>query len=202
MAKTAVITGSGRGLGLAMAKVFRAKGFNVVVSDFNEANLANAVKELNDMNGLFSGVTGELADVTSLSDLEYLWNKAVQTYGAVDIWINNAGVNQPMVPMWELTKEQMDIIVDIDLKGAMYGCRTAINGMNKQGYGCVYCIEGFGSNDAVQLGLTVYGASKRAVKSPSPGDRTVPWNCRKKQKRSTTSWATDRKRSPHSWWKG
>lgn len=75
MAKTAVITGSGRGLGLAMAKVFRAKGFNVVVSDFNEANLANAVKELNGMNGLFSGVTGVLADVTSLSDLEYLWTK-------------------------------------------------------------------------------------------------------------------------------
>ncbi len=169
MAKTAVITGSGRGLGLAMAKVFRAKGFNVVVSDFNEANLADAVKELNGMNGLFSGVTGVLADVTSLSDLEYLWDKAVQTYGAVDIWINNAGVNQPMVPMWELTKEQMDIIVDIDLKGALYGCRTAINGMNKQGHGCVYCIEGFGSNDAVQLGLTVYGASKRAVKYLTAG---------------------------------
>ena len=52
MTKTVVITGSGRGLGLAMARVFRSKGFNVVVSDFNETNLSNGVRELNDMNGL------------------------------------------------------------------------------------------------------------------------------------------------------
>lgn len=169
MSKTAVITGSGRGLGLAMAREFRANGFNVVLSDFNEANLSDGVKELNSHNGPFDGVTGVRADVTSLTDLEHLWDCAVEKYGKVDIWINNAGVNQPMVPLWELTKEQMDIIVDIDLKGAMYGCKTAISGMNRQGYGCVYCIEGFGSNDATQLGLTAYGASKRAVKYLTAG---------------------------------
>ena len=93
-----------------------------------------------------------------------LWDAAKNTFGTVDVWVNNAGVNQPMVPFWELTKEQMDLLIDIDLKGTMYGCKTAIEGMNEQGFGCVYCLEGFGSNDATQLGLTAYGTAKRGVK--------------------------------------
>ena len=161
--KTAVITGSARGLGFEMAKRFRAHGFNVVLSDFNVENLKKAEAALKAEPGK-TGVAAVPANVTLPEDLDNLWNEAVKAFGGVDVWINNAGVNQPMVPLWELTKNQMDIVVDIDLKGAMYGCKTAINGMNKQGYGCVYCIEGFGSDDATQLGLTAYGASKRGVK--------------------------------------
>ena len=158
-----VITGSARGLGYEMAKQFRQHGWDVCLSDFNVENLAKAEVSLAEIKG-----TGKIkavpANVTSPDDLENLWTEAKDAFGQVDIWINNAGVNQPMVPVWELTKQQMDIVVDIDLKGAMYGCKTAINGMNAQGFGQVYCIEGFGSDDATQVGLTAYGTSKRAVK--------------------------------------
>lgn len=161
--KTAIITGSARGLGFEMAKVFHANDFNVVLSDFNIENLNKAVENLKTLPGN-GGVIGVPANVTIPEELENLWNEGKKAFENVDVWINNAGVNQPMVPLWELTKEQMDIVVDIDLKGAMYGCKAAINGMKEQGYGCVYCIEGFGSNDATQLGLTAYGSSKRGVK--------------------------------------
>ncbi len=161
--KTAVITGSARGLGFEMAKVFQKNGWNVVLSDFNVENLEKAEATLKAEKSK-AGVLAVPANVTLPEDLENLWKEAVAAFGAVDVWINNAGVNQPMVPVWELTKEQMDIVIDIDLKGAMYGCKTAINGMNKQGFGAVYCIEGFGSDDATQLGLTAYGSSKRGVK--------------------------------------
>ena len=161
--KTVVITGSARGLGFEMAKNFRNHNFNVVLSDFNIENLQKAESELKTLKGK-GGVIGVPANVTSPAELDNLWNEGIKAFGEIDVWINNAGVNQPMVPVWELTKEQMDIVIDIDLKGAMYGCKTAINGMKKQGHGCVYCIEGFGSNDATQYGLTAYGTSKRAVK--------------------------------------
>lgn len=161
--KTVVITGSAKGLGYEMAKCFRKSGFNVVLSDFNVENLDKAEENLKKEPGC-TGVVAVPANVTSLEELDHLWKESINAFGSVDVWINNAGVNQPMVPVWELTKKQMDIIVDIDLKGAMYGCKTAINGMKEQGYGCVYCIEGFGSDDATQLGLTAYGTSKRAVK--------------------------------------
>lgn len=161
--KTAVITGSARGLGFEMAKVFRKSGWNVVLSDFNVENLKKAEAELKASKGK-TGVLAVPANVTVPEELETLWTEAKNGFGSVDVWINNAGVNQPMVPLWELTKQQMDIVVDIDLKGAMYGCKVAINGMKEQGYGSVYCIEGFGSDDATQLGLTAYGASKRGVK--------------------------------------
>jgi NAD(P)-dependent dehydrogenase (short-subunit alcohol dehydrogenase family) len=163
MRKTAVITGSAQGLGFEMAKQFRSHGFNVVLSDVNEEKLADAASELNKLNGPYNGVAFTPCNVTDMEELENLWQTAVDAFGSVNVWVNNAGVNQPMVPLWQLEKKQMDILVDIDLKGAMYGCRTAISHMAKQGFGCVYCIEGFGADNATQLGLTAYGAAKKGV---------------------------------------
>lgn len=163
MPKTAVITGSAQGLGFEMAKQFRINGFNVVISDVNKEKLSKAEETLHGMNGPYPGILSVLCNVTDPADLENLWLQASSTFSNIDIWINNAGVNQPMVPLWQLTKEQIDLIVDIDLKGAMYGCRTAITHMKDQGHGCIYCIEGFGADNATQLGLTAYGSAKKAV---------------------------------------
>ncbi len=162
MTKSAVITGSARGLGFELAKEFRRNGFSVALSDVNEERLGNALRELEQIPG--PGKTAAVrCDVTEPADLEDLWNKSADAFGGIDIWINNAGVNQPMVPLWELKKEEIDLLIDIDLRGAMYGCRTAVSHMKEQGYGCVWCIEGFGADDATQLGLTAYGSAKKGV---------------------------------------
>lgn len=157
-----VITGSARGLGFEMAKVFRQNGFSVVLSDVNEEHLEKAEKELLKLPGT-GKVISRKCDVTSMEDLEELWSYAYENLGEIDLWVNNAGVNQPMVPLWELKKKEVDLLVDIDLKGAMYGSMTAIRHMKDQGHGCVYCIEGFGADNATQLGLTAYGAAKKGV---------------------------------------
>ena len=88
---------------------------------------------------------------------------AVGKFGCIDIWINNAGVNQPMVPIWEVETEKINRLVDIDLKGAMIGSKIAMKQMIKQGHGQIYGIEGYGSNDAMMLGLSEYGTSKRGL---------------------------------------
>ena len=161
--KTAVITGSTRGLGLEMAKLFRQRDWNVVVNGVNPERLANAVSVLRELDGK-GEVIGVAGDVSKENDLQQLMDETVKTLGAVDIWINNAGVNQPMKPIWELSGDEIGAVLDIDLRGAMFGSRIAVLQMEKQeNGGFIYNVEGHGSNDAMITGLSVYGTSKRAV---------------------------------------
>ena len=161
--KTVVITGSSRGLGFEMAKRFCMEGFNVVINGINEKRLEEAVSNLRSISK-GSKVEGFAGNVASSDDLKRLMDFAVSTFGSVEIWINNAGVNQPMKAIWELTEDEINALIDIDLRGAMLGSRIAMLQMDKQPEGgFIYNVEGYGSNDAMMLGLNIYGTSKRAV---------------------------------------
>lgn len=160
--KTVVITGSAQGFGYEMAKLFRSNNFNVVLSDINKEKLEQAKQELTHIASE-AGVESVICDVANHDALTNLWNTAKNAFGTVDIWINNAGVNQPDKPICELTKKEVDFLLDIDLKGAIYGSQIAFAGMKEQGYGQIYNIEGYGSNDAMMTGLNLYGTSKRAI---------------------------------------
>ena len=161
--KTAVITGSTRGLGFELAKLFRQNNLNVVINGVNPARLASALGSLRALPGA-GEVEGLAGNVALSGDIQALIDFAVEKFGAVDIWINNAGVNQPMRPVWELTESEIDSILDIDLRGAINGTRLACLQMQKQpSGGFIYNLEGFGSNDAMMTGLNMYGTSKRAV---------------------------------------
>ena len=81
----------------------------------------------------------------------------------IDIWVNNAGVNQSPNSVWELDSNTINRLLDIDLKGTILCSKIIMNYMVKQGSGQIYNVEGFGSNDAYSLGLSVYGTAKRAV---------------------------------------
>ncbi len=161
--KTAVITGSTRGLGFEMAKRFRAAGWNLVLNGVNPERLEQAVQSLRNLPGT-GGVEGCRGSVAEAGELEALVRFAAERFGGIDIWINNAGVNQPMKPIWELSEKEIDAILDIDLRGAILGSRLAVRQMETQPEGgFVYNLEGYGSNDAMMLGLNLYGTSKRAV---------------------------------------
>ncbi len=157
-----VITGSARGFGFEMAKLFKKNGFNVVLSDINVDNLQKSKAELEKVDSN-SKVISVCCNVTKYNELINLWNTAINAFSRVDIWINNAGVNQPDKPICELTDKEIDFLLDIDLKGAIYGSRIAFEKMKEQGFGQIYNVEGYGSNDAMMLGLTLYGTSKRAI---------------------------------------
>ena len=161
--KTAVITGSTRGLGWEMAQLFHKNGWNVVLNGVNAKRLESAVAALREAEG--SGrVDGLAGSVASSADIQALIDHAVAQFGAIDIWINNAGVNQPMRAIWELKEEEIDAVLNIDLRGAIIGSRLAALQMEKQpAGGFIYNLEGYGSNDAMMLGLNLYGTSKRAV---------------------------------------
>ena len=92
--KTVVITGSARGLGFNMAKFFRENNYNVVISDLKEDNLKKAKEELSEIKSK-GEIIYRVCDVSKLKDLEELRDFSVNVFKKIDIWINNAGVNQP-----------------------------------------------------------------------------------------------------------
>ena len=160
--KTVVITGSARGLGFNMARFFREHNFNVVLSDLNEENLIKAKEELEQTSSEARTVY-KVCNVTKMEDVRELMEYAASEFSKIDIWINNAGVNQPEKPIWELTETEINTIIDVDLKGTVYGSKVAMEHMSQNHEGAIYNVEGYGSNDAHMLGLNMYGTSKRAV---------------------------------------
>ena len=160
--KTVVITGSARGLGYNMARFFRENNYNVVISDLKEENLQKAKESLEQIKS-DGKVEYKVCNVSKIYDLQELMKFTLSKFVVVDVWINNAGVNQPQKAVWELTQDEIDTIIDVDLKGTIYGSKVAMEHMLKQHKGAIYNIEGYGSNDAHMLGLNMYGTSKRAV---------------------------------------
>ena len=101
--------------------------------------------------------------ITNIEDVRALWKHAVDTFGSVDIWINNAGIGHQLAPMWELPPERVQAIVDTNILGLMHGSRVAIWGMLAQGHGQLYNMEGAGSRGHARHGMSVYATSKAAV---------------------------------------
>jgi NAD(P)-dependent dehydrogenase (short-subunit alcohol dehydrogenase family) len=93
------------------------------------------------------------------------WAAGVAAFGRIDIWINNAAVATDRVVLADLPAEQLKATVDTNLLGTLYGCQVAIAGMRTQTRGGkVFTFEGFGSDGISRPGLSVYGATKRAIR--------------------------------------
>lgn len=160
--KTVAITGSGRGFGFAMLDLFYKNGYNVVMIDVNEETLKEGEKKL--LEDPHEGkVLAIKADVTDIGSIEHAIEESVKELGGIDIWINNAGVNQNMVPIWEVEEKTISRLLDIDLKGTILCSKAIMNLYLKQGHGQIYNVEGYGSDDATMTGLSIYGTSKRGV---------------------------------------
>ena len=160
--KTVIITGSARGFGYEMIKLFKNNNFNTVICDIDENALKTAKEELEKENGN-GKVLAIKADVTKEEEINNLILEATKEFGGIDIWINNAGVNQPSKPIWEVQSANMNRLIDIDLKGTIICSKCVMPVMIKQGYGQIFNVEGYGSNDAISVGLSIYGTAKRAV---------------------------------------
>ena len=160
--KTVVITGSTRGLGFELAKEFKKNDFNVVICGTNEEGIEKAIDKLEEVSGNGKSF-GYKCNVSDINEVEGLCKAAAEKFGNIDIWINNAGVNQSFKYAWELESDEIDFLFGVDLKGTINGTNTAVKQMMKQGFGAIYNVEGMGSNDAIQCKFALYGTAKRAV---------------------------------------
>ena len=160
--KTVVITGGARGLGYEMAKCFRRKNFNVVISDLFKKDIDSATKSLLLEKGN-GEVLGIVCDITKGKDIANLVNEVKKKFEKIDFWINNAGINQPDKLIWKMDDEEISKLIDVDLKGTIMTSKYVMEVMEKQGYGSIYNVEGHGSNDAIIPGISIYGTAKRGV---------------------------------------
>jgi short-subunit dehydrogenase len=158
--KNIVITGSTKGLGLAMAKEFLNKGCSVTISGRDEKKIL-ALKEslkVNEKNIFFVK-----CDVSSKEEIENLWRESALKWGGVDIWINNAGRNFPHEFIWDVPAGYVDSLLNTNIRGMVYGSQVAAKNMIAQGGGQIWNMEGLGSNDMIQKKTILYGTSKRAL---------------------------------------
>lgn len=158
--KSAVITGSTRGIGFAMAKEFLKAGCNVTLSGRCDSLPSGAQEELSAFSERYIYVQ---CDVQSKSDLERLWDESAKKWGTVDIWINNAGMNAPHEYVYNTEPSYIENVISTNITGMIYGSQVAASHMIAQGSGAIYSMEGLGSNDMIQEKAIVYGTSKRAL---------------------------------------
>ncbi len=160
--KRIVITGSTRGIGYAMADAFLAKGCRIIVNGRRQERVEQACVDLA-MGYGSENLYGYPATVSQPEEIAGLWSYAVDHLGAVDIWINNAGLAHDTEMVWELPAGTAKEVIDVNVLGLIYGSQVAMNGMLEQGFGQIYNMEGFGSNGRIRAGMGIYGTSKAAV---------------------------------------
>ena len=145
-----------------MAKVLKKNNFHVVISDLREEDLKNAEQKLHEIKSK-SEVAYKICNVTNASDIKELIEYVEEKFQTIDIWVNNAGINQPDKAIWELDDSAINAVIDVDLKGTIMCSKYVIQHMTKQKKGAIYNVEGYGSNDATMLGLSIYGTAKRGI---------------------------------------
>jgi len=159
-----VVTGSTRGIGLGLAKNFLEQGNNVMVTSRSQSAVDDALKKLGpiaDKHGV--KVVGQPCDVANISEVQALWDKALNDLGKVNIWINNAGIANKGMSIELMPQSEIENVVGANLRGTMNACRVALKGMEAQGFGEIYNFEGFGSDGNQNEGLSIYGSTKNAI---------------------------------------
>lgn len=146
--KTAVITGSGRrkGLGEAIALKLASEGAAIVVSDIGATRdaatpeaMIGATDEMEaiafDLRALGVAASTCVCDVRDPAQVQALADHAVHTHGALDIWVNNAGIGYIMKPLLEVSPEDWNAVIGVNLTGAFFGLQAAARVMAAQGRG-------------------------------------------------------------------
>lgn len=156
-----VITGSTRGIGRALAERFLEQRWSVILNGRTQDAVDAAVSDLVESHP-GCRCRGLAGDISEVADMERLWDFAAAE-GAVDVWINNAGIDQSRDLLWNLDPEEIRSILTVNVLGSLMGTRAAVRGMASAGGGIIYLMEGFGSNGMVRPGVSMYGGSKAAV---------------------------------------
>lgn len=173
--KVIVITGASSGLGLAAARRLAQQRACLVLGARRIDRLQQLADEL---NGEGHRAIAVEADVTRLDDVKRLVDSAVQTFGRVDVMVNNAGL-MPISALERLKVEDWERTIDVNIKGVLYGIAAALPHMQRQMSGHFVNVASVAGHKIMPNG-TVYSASKFAVRALSEGLRqeVKPWNIR------------------------
>lgn len=187
--QVALVTGSGRGIGRAVARLFAKEGASVFLTARNESELAATVREIAEAGGKAVYLAGDLA---SEADCRAVAAKAAATFGRVDILVNNGGHYGPVVPVEEYPIAEFDKVVAVHLRAAFLLSQLVLPRMYERKHGVILNISSISAKAAFSwgsayaaakaglLGLTRYNAAEAARKGvrvnaicPGPVTETV-----------------------------
>lgn len=153
--KVAIVTGAGRGLGKGIAKKLAKEGAKVVVADIELPE--EAVEEIKAEGGTAEPFK---VNVAQQEEVQALVQFAVDTYGTLDIMVNNAGINRDGM-LHKMPKENWDIVIAVDLTGTFYGTQEALKYMRNKNYGRIINISS--GSWLGNIGQANYAAAKAGV---------------------------------------
>lgn len=157
--KVVVITGASSGLGEAAARMLAAQGASVVLGARRVERIQALADELNRAGGKALAIQ---TDVTRVEQVQRLVDAAVQTYGRIDVILNNAGL-MPNSPIERLKIDDWDRTIDVNIKGVLYGIAAALPYMKAQQSGQIINVSSV-AGTKVRAGNAVYAATKHAVR--------------------------------------
>jgi NAD(P)-dependent dehydrogenase (short-subunit alcohol dehydrogenase family) len=158
--KTAIVTGSGRGIGEGIALVLAREGANVVVMDMNLQDAEGVVQKI-----VAAGGKGMpfAANVTQKATLDALVEATVKQFGTVDILVNNAGIEAPPCLVKDLSEAQWDRVLGVNLKGVFLCCQAVIPTMMAQNRGRIVNIASTAAIRMTFFGSADYTVAKHGV---------------------------------------
>ncbi|MEH1899650.1 MAG: SDR family oxidoreductase [Nostoc sp.] len=164
--KVVIITGASSGLGEATAKRLAASGAKLMLAARREDRLKDLVAEIAKLGGT---ATYRVTDVVDRSQVEALAKETLSTYSRIDVLINNAGL-MPLSPLDQVKVEEWDRMIDVNIKGVLYGIAAVLPIMRQQKSGHIINLSSVAGHK-VFPGSAVYCATKYAVRAISEGLR-------------------------------
>lgn len=173
--KVVVITGASSGLGEATARLLSSQGASVVLGARRVDRLKSLADELTQKGGKALAVA---TDVTNSDQVKSLVEASVQKFGRIDVMINNAGL-MPLSLLERFKIDDWNRMIDVNIKGVLYGIAAALPHMKKQKSGHIINVSSVAGHE-VRPGSVVYSATKHAVRVISEGLRqeVKPYNIR------------------------
>ncbi len=157
---TALVTGGGAGIGQTVARAFAAEDASVVVAGRGDAPLRETVKLIEEAGGRAAAVT---ADITRSTDMARLVETTVETFGSLDVAVNNAGTLAARGPVTDLDEHEWRTMLEVNVTGVLLAMRHQIAHMRERGTGTIVNIASqLGPHKRVP-GMGAYGATKAAV---------------------------------------
>jgi 3-oxoacyl-[acyl-carrier protein] reductase len=159
--KRAIVTGSSRGIGLATALLLLEEGARVLVNGLDEKRLAGALAELRQVS---PNVWAKSADVSTSAGVEALFAEADRRLGGLDILISNTGLLRYATPVAEVTDEEWNDVLRVNLRSVQLGAREALPRMKEAGGGAILNASSYAAV-VPNVGRGLYAAAKAAVLS-------------------------------------
>ena len=157
--KVALITGSADGIGKGIALLFAKEGARLMLCDINPVTLQQTEKEIKDLG---AEVTSMVYDGRSLKDIDSVFDKLFETYGGIDILVNNTGIAGAVKPIVEILPEEWDETLEVNLRGTFYCIKKAAPYMMSKKSGKIICLSSCSGKKSLR-NRSPYCASKIAI---------------------------------------